>query len=193
MPEPLAPSSQSFAQDEFSWVAAGPGTPGVRNPSVLRVVSVRHLKDSTSAREAFVAAALPWPGETNDLHLIDHAMLARRHVEEVIIVSPDQPALQQVCAALRGGSARDAIAIDVSDAMRVVELHGPALDDWLAHLVDASSIPALGRATRCRLADIAVFLMRVSPDRVLMIFDRALSPYLAQWLTFSHEGAFSYP
>lgn len=74
--------------------------------------------------------------------------------------------------------------------MLALDLVGPQLDAWLARLVDASAIPAPGRASRCRLIDVPVLMWRIDAAHVRLQADRALSPYLAQWLTHAHEGAF---
>ena len=102
----------------------------------------------------------------------------------------DAAAIDRLLAALVPGRAADALAFGLTHGLGVVQLHGPRLDDWLAHVVDASAIPAPGGASRCRLVDIAVVLLRPAADSVRVIADRALFPYLADWLAFSHEGAF---
>jgi heterotetrameric sarcosine oxidase gamma subunit len=183
--------ARAFAQDLFPWVTPKPDTPGVRAPTGMRVTTVRHIQETDAARQAVVSAGLSWPERINDLSCSGRLLIARRNPEEIIVVGDDSDAIQSICVALASGSTPDAIAIDISDGMRVYELAGPSLEHWLSHLIDPSSIPVAGKASRGRLSDVAVMLLRPAPDRVLMVADRSLSPYLAQWLAFAHESAFA--
>ena len=83
-------------------------------------------------------------------------------------------------------------AVSGREALAVFELHGPQIDDWLSHLVDALAIPCQsGRVSRCRLADVSVLLLRPDPERVWLVADRPVTPYLGNWLAYAHKGTFS--
>ncbi|GAB2601119.1 hypothetical protein GCM10027034_37880 [Ramlibacter solisilvae] len=99
-------------------------------------------------------------------------------------------AISDLLTALTPGRVPNAMAIDMTHGLGTVELHGPRLDGWLARLVDQSAIPTEGRASRCRLVDIPVLLLRPATDSLRLVADRSLFPYVAHWLAFSHEGAF---
>ena len=40
------------------------------------------------------------------------------------------------------------------------------------------------------MGDVAVVLMRLDPETVWLVADRSLAPYLADWLSFTHEAVF---
>jgi sarcosine oxidase gamma subunit len=190
MANPLVPSNGAFAQDLHPWVRVGDRTPGARRLEPMRVVLVRHLRDSEGARSAFVEAGLPWPDATRELLMVGSLLIARRQPEEVIVTGDDDASIARLLSALVPGRFADAMALDLTHGMGVIEMHGPRLDEWIARLVDTSAIPEPGRASRCRLVDIAAVLLRLAPDCVRVIADRSLFPYLSDWLAFSHEGTF---
>lgn len=100
--------------------------------------------------------------------------------------------LQLLLADLASGKHNAALAVDLSEAVAVLELRGPALDEWLAHLVDANAIPhEPGRVSRCRLADVPAMLLRLEADRLWLVVDRPLEPYVTDWLAYAHDGAFA--
>src|SRR5262245_56830933 len=124
MAKPLVPSNSAFAQDLHQWVPGGDRTPGARRLEPMRVVLVRHLRDSQGARAAFAEAELPWPEVTRELLTSGSLLIARRHPEEVIVTGNDDAAVTRLLAALVPGCIADAMAIDFTQGMGVVELHG---------------------------------------------------------------------
>ena len=163
--------------------------PGCRELSGLTVMTIRHFDGDTSARAAVQAQGLVWPSESGQLSGND-PWLAWRSPQETIALGSKSAPLQAVLQALAAGRSESALAVDLSQALCVFELHGAGLDRWLAHLVDAMSIPPPGRACRCRLADAAVLLLRLEPERVWLVADRPIAPYLSNWMSYSHQGAF---
>lgn len=191
MVEPLSQSDDSFMQDLLPWITAPAHRPGARRVEAMRVLSVRHFQASPAAETAFVQSGLAWPARTLDLVSCQGLLAARRHPEEVIVMGEGAlNELQQLLDALAPGRHPEALAIELTHGLGVIELHGPHLDEWLARLVDCSAIPAEGRASRCRFIDVPVLLARPAAERVFLLADRSLFPYLADWLTFSHEAAF---
>jgi sarcosine oxidase gamma subunit len=81
-----------------------------------------------------------------------------------------------------------ACAVDQSDGVFALELQGPHLDDLLLRLVDSRSLPrSPGTASRARLADITITLVRHESDRLWMLAERPQAHYLMNWL--NHVGA----
>jgi heterotetrameric sarcosine oxidase gamma subunit len=189
----LVRTDSAFAQDLFSWVREGSLTPGARRLDGIRVVVVRHTYDGAQVSTAFEAATnLPWPLRTRELRSSERLSAMRCHPGEVLVVGEDESRVQQLMQEFSPGRTNQVVAIDLSHGMGVVELRGPRLDEWLAHVIDQSAIPDVGCATRCRLADLAVHLLRPAADCIRVVADRAAFPYLAHWLAFSHEGAFEH-
>ena len=199
MDEPLAPHAGSFAQDSHAWAAPSCVRPGCRPLQGISVITLRHAPDSGTARQAIASRGWAWPEATGDLHdelgpwtAAKGPLLVRRHSGEVLIFGAEASAQQQLLATLRPGMTSDAAAIDLSHGMTVIALEGPQLDEWLARLVDAAAVPRVaGRACRTRLADLAVWLLRLAPDLVWLAANRAVLSYLANWLAYSHNAAFA--
>jgi heterotetrameric sarcosine oxidase gamma subunit len=195
MQDELTASSATFTQDRKPWIAPAGARPGCRRLEGVRIVVVRHRAGSSAARAAVTASGLAWPVATGDVAAAAAAeglFVVRRQPEEALVIGPPVPAFDMLLAALAPGCASAAVALELSDGMVVVALEGPRLDDWLARLVDALAIPRTpGKATRTRLADVAVLLVRLDADRLWLVADRSLAPYLASWLAFAHDGAFA--
>jgi hypothetical protein len=170
--------------------AHGRHLPGVRPVHGLTVITIRHFPGDTHAAEAIRAQGLVWPNGPGEL--IGHEpWLAWRSPNETIALAFAAQPLAAVLAALAPGQSDSAMAANLTDALAVFELHGPRIDDWLAHVVDASAIPREpGRCTRCRLADVAGMLLRLDSERLWLLVDAPVGAYVENWLAFSHEGAF---
>jgi sarcosine oxidase gamma subunit len=167
------------------------GLPGCRLLAGTSAITIRHFAGDPTAREAVQQAGLAWcdtPGQLAGTG----PWLAWRSPQEAIAIGFDPGPLRSVLAALAPGRHAGAAAADWSEALGAIELHGPMLQDWLAHLVDATAIPRqAGRATRARLADVAVMLLRLDPGRLWLLAERPLLPYLQEWLAYAHAGAFA--
>jgi sarcosine oxidase gamma subunit len=80
-----------------------------------------------------------------------------------------------------------ACAVDQTDGVLALELQGPQLDDLLLRLVDSHSLPrSPSTASRARLADITITLVRHESDRLWMLAERPQAHYLMNWL--KHAG-----
>jgi len=171
-------------------IDAKAGQPGCRQLSGFTALTIRHFAGDRSASEAVQAQGLIWPGRPGELTGHD-PWLAWRGPQETLAVGFQSAPLHALVHALAPGCSETAMAIEVSQAFAVFELYGPLLDAWLSHLVDAAAIPRLpGRVCGCRLADVPVLLLRLDPERLCLIADRPLAPYLGNWLAYSHSGAF---
>lgn len=161
-----------------------------RQLSGYTAITIRHFRGDLSAFAAVKAQSLDWPQAPGALTGVD-PWLAWRGPGEVIAVGMNEKPLQEVLKALAPGQSLTAMTADLSEALAVFELVGPGLDAWLAHLVDANSIPgSAGHATRCRLADGAVILLRLEAQRIWLLADKPIAPYINQWLAYGHQGAF---
>lgn len=171
--------------------SAPPGRPGVRLMTGVSALTLRHFNGDTRARAAVQAAGLAWP-ELPGQVTGDDPWMAWRNPQEMLAIGLRRAPLQAVLQSLAPGRSATAVALDLSEALAIFELHGPMLDTWLSHLVDALAIPRhSGRVTRCRLADVPVLLLRLDPERVWLVADRPTAPYLGNWLAYAHEGAFA--
>ncbi|MGE3922550.1 MAG: hypothetical protein AB7G13_06400 [Lautropia sp.] len=158
----------------------------------MRIATIRHGSGADLASQAR-SLGLEWPARPGAITGQD-PYLVWRDPQEVISVgtstsSAAAHASTTFLAGLAPGARTDAVAVDLSEAVRVFELPGPCIDDWLERLVDASAVPRLaGTATRCRFADIAVLLLRLAPQRLWLLADRALEAYVKDWLDYSRRG-----
>lgn len=172
-------------------IKAEPGRPGCRLLAGVYAVTIRHFPDDNRAQGAVQEAGLVWPDSPCQL-TGDDPWMAWRSPQEMLLIGSRHEPEHAVLQSLAPGRSDSAVALDLSEALAVFELHGPQIDDWLSHLVDALAIPRQsGRVTRCRLADVSVLLLRLDPERVWLVADRPTAPYLGNWLAYAHEGTFS--
>lgn len=171
-------------------IDAKAGQPGCRQLSGFTALTIRHFAGDSSARQAVQAQGLIWPNLPGALAGHD-PWLAWRSPRETLALGYQSAPLHALLDALAPGRSETAMAVDVSQALAAFELHGPLLDAWLSRLVDAAAIPRqAGRACQCRLADVPVLLLRLDPERLYLLADRPIAPYLGNWLAYSHGGAF---
>lgn len=174
---------------------AAPGLPGCRELQGLQAAAVRHFAGDDSAAQAVAAIGLPGlppPGVLASAAGESGPWLAWRAPQECLLLSLDAAPVCTLLQALEPGRSESAMAANLGDAVAAYELHGPRIDDWLAHLVDADAIPReAGRATRARAIDVPVLLLRLAPERLWLLGDRPITAYLRHWLAFSHQGAFA--
>ena len=171
-------------------IMATASQPGCRLLSGLTAITIRHFPGDASARDAVQAQGMTWSNVSGALTGQD-PYLAWRGPQETIALGFQLEPLHALLHALAPGRSESALAVDLSEALTVFELHGPQLDVWLSHLVDAMAIPYLpGRVCRCRLADVAVLLLRLDPERVWLVADGPSAPYVSNWMSYSHQGAF---
>lgn len=171
----------------------GAGRPGARELAGLHAAILHHRPGDADAAAALAECGLPaLPAPLGSAG--EAPLLAWRSPQEALLVSERREPVDALTRVLAPGRRPGAVAIDLSEALVAYELQGPELDEWLAHLVDAASIPRRpGGATRARMADVAVVLLRRAPDRLWLLGDRTIAAYLRSWLAFAHAGAFSNP
>lgn len=173
--------------------AANPCLPGWRAIAGVMAVTVRHFSGDTTARSAVRELGLDPPDEPGRLTGRD-PWLAWRSPQETLALGLVHDRLQRLLESLAPGRSESAVAVDLTEALGVIELYGARLDEWLAHLVDAMSIPRReAQCTRARMAEAAVLLLRLANDRVWMVHERPLRSYVEDWLAYSREGAFGTP
>jgi sarcosine oxidase gamma subunit len=157
----------------------------------VRIASVQHLADSQDAQTRFEEIGLSWPLE-NCTFAGSDPCVAWRSPTEKLLLSCRGEALAVALAELSPGKHDTLVATDLSEALSVHQLSGPQIDEWMAHLVDALSIPSHpGMCKRGRMADVAVFLIRLDAEKLWLVSDSTIKPYIKNWLEFSFEGAFS--
>lgn len=164
-----------------------PPSGAVRVAASMQVVSLIHLPGDPRASEVVSSCGWRLPGEAGSTFGTDPCLIWRQP-GETLVVSSRPRALDPLLAGLAASPGALATAIDLSHAVIVFELNHRALDTWVSRLVDSSALPReVGAAWRARLGDIAVLVVRRSPERAWLIADRALAHYLGHWLAYSHE------
>jgi len=162
------------------------GPVSVSKMETLVVIALRHLPGAdaellTALRAVGISAA-PDPGQM----LGQNPWALWRSPSEVILLATHREHTDAAVAAMVDTPL--ACAVDQSDGVLALELQGPQLDDLLLRLVDSRSLPLSPRtASRARVADIAVTLVRLESDRLWMLAERPQAHYLMNWL--KHAGA----
>lgn len=182
MADRLAPSS---ALDAGLRAALPAPTPAlmVRVVDGLRVLALRHLVGGAGAIEAALAAhglaPLAKPGACKGAD----PWLAWINPAESLLLTSHHAVADGVLRELAPGRVALACALDQSGGCLVVELLGANVDKVLQHLLDVSAIPQrAGQSSRVKLMDISAVVIRLEPDRVLLVVDRMHGIYAAQWL-----------
>lgn len=144
----------------------------------LRVLVLRHALRETSATQA----GLPWPETMGDV-AGDDPWLARLGPREVLVAGCDSQALAGLAASFTAGAQAELLVVDLSEALQVRECSAPDAAQRLARCIDADALPASPRrATRCRLGDTAVVLLRPDARRWWLLAEPALSGYIEDWI-----------
>ena len=161
----------------------------------LQLLSISHLPDDQGARKIIAALGLDWPTHpgrfTERLYESegDGVKLVWRSPRELLAIAHSDSALQSLRDAMVPGRLATAAVWNQSHAMALFELQGPDLDAWLTRLVDAEAIPRTkGHSSRCRLADIAVQVLRLDHHRAWLLADKPITAYVRNWLDFTHAA-----
>jgi heterotetrameric sarcosine oxidase gamma subunit len=162
------------------------GSVSVRKIETLVVFALRHLPEAAdtlvTALRAVGISAAPNPGQV----LGQNPWALWRSPSEVILLATHRKHADAAVVAMVDTPL--ACAVDQTDGVLALELQGPQLDDLLLRLVDSRSLPrSRGTASRARLADIAITLVRHESDRLWMLAERPQAHYLMNWL--NHVGA----
>ena len=157
------------------------GSVSVRKIDTLAVIALRHLPEADAALvialQAVGISAAPDPGQV----LGQNPWALWRSSSEVILLATHRNHADAALVAMVDTPL--ACAVDQTDGVLVLELQGQQLDDLLLRLVDSRSLPrAPGTASRARVADIAVTLVRHESDRLWMLTERPQADYLMNWL-----------
>ena len=176
--------------------ASDAGTVAIRSLEPLHVLALRHLPGGAQA----IAQALRPLG-------IDTLPAAGRHASsaagaagpcvlwhspsEWTLVSTDPHPVQMVEQALQASALQgQACAANLSDGVMGLDLHGPLIDALLMRLIDAASLPReSGQATRARLVDVPVTLVRFCDHHLWLLADRSHAHYIAGWLAHAWAAA----
>ncbi len=182
MADRLAPTSALDAGLRAALLAPTPALT-VRIVEGLRVLALRCLAGGVAAIEAALAAhdlaPLAKPGACNGAD----PWLAWISPAESLLLTSHHAVADGVLRELAPGRVALACALDQSGGCLVFELLGANVDNVLQHLLDVSAIPQrAGQSNRGRLMDISAVVIRLEPDRVLLVVDRMHGIYAAQWL-----------
>lgn len=163
--------------------------------SGMGMLSIRHLPDDQGVRETVATLGLEWPVQPGRFSGHPDAADGRgvtlvwRSPQELLALSRQGPALQPLRDALVPGRLATAAAWNLSQGLVLFELQSPDLDAWLARLVDAAAIPQTsGHSSRCRLADVAVLLLRLDKERAWLLADKPIAAYVSNWLDYAHAA-----
>jgi len=189
MLEPVLSASPSG----LSWQAAlPPASPALRVSVAdgLRVLVIRHLAGGAAGTDEVLAAhglpALPAPG----ICVGNDPWQVWTGPTESLLLTSDDDLADGVVAALRPGCHRLACVLDQSAGWLAFDLLGVGVDDLLPRLLDASAIPGqAGRGVRARCMDIRAVVMRVAPDRVLLVVERPHGSHAAEWINQALRAA----
>ena len=162
------------------------GSVSVRKIETLVVLALRHVPEAAdtlvTALRAVGISAAPNPGQV----LGQNPWALWRSPSEVILLATHRKHADAAVVAMVDTPL--ACAVDQTDGVLALELQGPQLDDLLLRLVDSRSLPrSPGTASRARLADITITLVRHESDRLWMLAERPQAHYLMNWL--NHVGA----
>lgn len=153
------------------------------------VAVIHQIGGGNQAADTVRELGMPWPAGPLELVGDDRCRLAWRSPTETVVIARDPASLRPLLTVLEPGRDGLAFALEVSEAMAVVELTGVRLDEWLARLVDASAIPRdPGSASPARFADVSVHLLRLGADRAWLLAERPLLPYVQDWLEYARDG-----
>lgn len=156
----------------------------------MHIASLRHLAESNDAQNRLESIGLPWPTEIGAFAGNDPLVAWRSPTEKLLLSSQPEP-LKLALTEFAPGKYDTLVATELSEALSVHEVSGPHIDEWMAHLVDALAIPTRsGTCTRARMADVAVFLIRLEPEKLWLLSDSTIETYIQNWLEFSFNGAF---
>lgn len=152
----------------------------------LQVLALRLLPGGAEAIASAVATtgvdSLPDTG----CFVGSDPMVVWRNPGELLFICTSASAANTVLRTLPAASHALAYSIDRSAGTITFSVQGPAVDDVLHRLMDASAVPhSVGQGTRTRMADIAVIVMRIAPDCVWLIADRTNDHYLAHWIAYT--------
>lgn len=176
--------------------ALPPGRRALRGGVVLHVPAPRaYVRLQLARRHADEAGDirvldLALPTTPNRCHGDDPALLWMAPDGWLLTASgADGAGLQRAARAACGD--RVAAAVDVSDALVALELHGARTRELLARGTGVDLSPdALGpgQCTRTRLAQLAVILRPRARDAFELILDRAPAAWLCDWLEDAAAG-----
>ena len=182
MVERLTPSSPLDAALQ----AALPPTTRALKVSVvegLRVLVFRSLAGGAAVVDEVLAANHLGPLPTPGTCLGDDPLQVWIGPAESLLLTAKDWVADAVLTALHPGCNSQACVVDQSAGWLVFELLGTGVDDLLPRLLDASAIPRQsGHGARARFMDMCGVVMRVGPDRVLLLVERPLGTHAAEWI-----------
>ena len=152
----------------------------VRVATGVRVLSVRHLTGGAAAVAACGLTPLPEPGTFGGTD----PWLVWAGPAELLLLTTRSAVAESVLRALAPGRDPLTCVLDQSAGCLVIQLMGQGVTDVLLHLLDVNAVPQrAGEATRTRLMDAGIVILRLEVERVWLVVDRAHGDYATQWIT----------
>ena len=167
------------------------GPLAVRRLEPMSVIALRHLPGAGEALAAALRAAgimdIPVPGQALGNGQGPGTWALWRSPSEITLLARERTTADAAMAALAAEPLT--CALDQTDGILALELQGTRVDELLQRLVNSPSLSVQpGSATRTRLADIAVTLVRERPDTLWLLADRSHEFYMAAWLRCAGAG-----
>ena len=176
--------------------ASDAGTVAIRSLETLHVLALRHLPGGAQAIAQALRPlgidTLPTAGRLAcSAEGAAGPCVLWRSPSEWTLVSTDPHPVQLVEQALQASALEgQACAANLSDGVMGLDLHGPLIDALLMRLMDAASLPReSGQATRARLVDVPVTLVRFCDHHLWLLADRSHAHYIAGWLAHAWAAA----
>ena len=176
--------------------ASDAGTVAIRSLETLHVLALRHLPGGAQAIAQALRPlgidTLPTAGRLAcSAEGAAGPCVLWRSPSEWTLVSTDPHPVQVVEQALQA-TALDgqACAVNLSDGVMGLDLNGPQVNALLMRLMDAASLPRqAGQATRVRLVDVPVTLVRFGEHHLWLLADRSHDHTIAAWLAYACAAA----
>jgi Sarcosine oxidase, gamma subunit family len=107
-------------------------------------------------------------------------VLAWRSPTETVLLTAGAAELSTLAAAL--AAAPDGCLIELTGALKVLDLSGERIAQLLCRLGGSACVPGPGEARRGRLADVPVMALSLRAHEVQLLVERPYLPHLVNWM-----------
>jgi heterotetrameric sarcosine oxidase gamma subunit len=151
-------------------------------PGML-VASLRYFESGgafAASVEEIVGAALPAALRISFASTGADTLLAWRSPTESLLLCRDAERFAALARSL--AVAADGCMVDQTGGLCVLEVHGAQADDLLLRLGSSESVPGVGEARSCRLAELAVLVACRQASRYILVVERVYLDHLLGWI-----------